>query len=569
MSAVPLTVLAPTTHQLITDIFALGEVSQLTKDTWKYMCLCFDTPRPSGKEEQIREKLIDCAKTLGLLYKVDAVGNLVITKPAAPGYEDKTAIIFQGHLDMVTSSKGEFDFDTTPIPAKISEDKKWVTSGITTLGGDNGIGVAAGLAAIEQAMLLEKANVRGFPQLQLLCTTEEETTMKGALEADPAIIVVESRAKLAQVCINIDSEEHKRVCISCAGGGEVKLTKVVEIETVDAGDVYAPVQIAFGGLMGGHTGVDIHRGRANAIKGLLQELITPVVAKYGADSVRLFGLNGGNAVNAIPRDCVANALIKTTQFAEIEAELASIVAVLHDKYALCEAEVSNPEVSTKEEALKLWKPTLTVERVTEPAAAYQVIALADQDQLLQFAAEIPHGVIDWSKEVEGFVETSNSFSIVKLTNLNQAGADKTLLYHTFFRSTKDDMLDVTAARLQKMGAERGFAATELFNGFPGWAPRSKENPLFKATERAYEMVFNEDAAQMESYAIHAGLESGCIQRVWPHLVQISVGPTILDAHSFHEKLEISTVEPLCDWLWQIVLNLGEIDAVAFDPFIQL
>lgn len=567
-------ILTVESQKLLKDIVALCDIKSLTENTWKYMCLCFDCPRPSAKEEIIREALIKCAVSLGCSYRTDAVGNLAIVKPAAPGFETKTNIVIQAHMDMVCSKSdlSTHDFDTQRIPAKISDDKKWILSGDTTLGADDGIGVSAGMAVIEEIIT---KNIP-LPQIVLLFTTEEETTMNGALLADPLILTTTgpdlTPINPPTVFLNVDSEElqvdgYYRTCIGCAGGGETKITKTVQYDEVPLND-FSVFKFILGGFNGGHSGVDIDKSLGNAIKIGLTDFIYEATQKFGQDVIRISSINGGNAVNAIPRNVAVTGAILKEKFQEVSDFFHNEkIPQIHNQYATVEAQVSNPGITTKEDALSAWKPTLVFNLVVTDAESYKVVQ--NQPNLLKMAMDIPHGVIDWSKVVVGFPETSNSFSIVQLQDVNtKSDADSVLLYHCFFRSTIDSALDTTVATLKQLAEANNFDASDMFNSFPGWQPRSNENPLFKATEQACLTTFNQTNPQiLQSYVIHAGLEVGCLSKIWPNVISASIGPTITAAHSFYEKIDISTVEPFCNWLWNIIVNLSKVEAKDFEQFV--
>ena len=305
----PAALLSPRSQDLLNKIMALTDPVSL--GTWKYMLMCFDTPRPSEKEGAIRDRIIQIAKVLGLDYAVDVAGNIRVRKPASKGHEDSVPVAIQAHLDMVCQKNDGIthNFDVDPILASITDDKQWIKAEGTTLGADDGIGVAAGLAILE-----DSTAVHG--PLELIFTTEEETTMNGAIN-------LAKRPFLnAKVMLNLDSEEDHKICVGCAGGMEHKLfVPVTTCPAVTADGNWSAVSLDVQGFVGGHTGIDIHRGRANALKALARLLTAANAAAAGridasgAPAVRLVSLNGGTAVNAIPRSAKATIVIyKDTVF---------------------------------------------------------------------------------------------------------------------------------------------------------------------------------------------------------------------------------------------------------------
>jgi len=570
---------------------------------WKYLFFMFETPRPPSKEAGVRNKIIEkIAKPLGLEYKVDTIGNLLIRKPATPGFENRVRVAIQGHLDMVcTSSGGQFDFENTPITVFISDDGKWVQARGTTLGADDGVGVAAGLA------MLEDDTIQHGP-LECLFTIEEETTMNGAIEIAPAPFLQ------AQALLNVDSEEEHKICVGCAGGAEARLylpvTRLTQAEYATAAADLQVVTLNLTGLVGGHTGIDIHRGRANAIQGVARFLREAIEAAKGdADAVRLIEFtNKTNARNAIPSYLKATVVIrKDAQFgSNFEADgklrrpkdpvvsplagfegfkkvVQSYYYAYRAEHKVAEDAGRSPDSEVHDSNLDITlEPSESTVGSAEWRASHVPLTSQSTQAFLGLAVNIPDGVIRYSPDVPGAVDTSNSLSVVNLEpnftptegtetkqskaslfgNCPEDGPNEDCAYfHCFYRSFSDYQLREFGIRLRELGKLAGAYSTSPFNYFSGWEP-VMSSKLLQATVQAHQRLFP-DLPEPEVYSVHAGLECGCIKQQYPDLHAVSIGPYIRGAHSPDEKLLIETVDPYYSWVRETLAELGKVPASEF------
>lgn len=558
----PEAILSPESQKIINELYPNGQPQELHDLLvflmWKYLCLCFDIPRPSAKEEAIRNRFIEIAGLLGLKHKTDAAGNLVIVAPAAPGFENKAHIVLQGHVDMVCSKTPEstHNFDTDRIAAYITEDKLWIKADNTTLGADNGIGAASALAVLE--LTQTHPELCPYGQIEGLFTVEEETTMRGALEIDPLLLDRPSGI------INMDSEDDKRCCIGCAGGGEVQLTFPLTAENTqlvnldDAQKLVLDLQVT--GLNGGHSGADIDRGRGNAIVILIQAL-ERLLSQH--NDICVVNFSAGNAVNAIPRSATARIIIQQTQLATIQSALQAFTTEIIPQFAVAEAAVTHQKELPLDEAIRVCTLNVAVVPVTAPATQYRVVGGQPLQQILALGSAIPHGPIEMIQN-EGLdgVATSNSFSFMNSDILSINTADLVpntgVVYHSFFRAVEDAKLLMVTEQLHQIAAKfPSTIAGQMFNDFPGWTPNNN-NALFKCTQDAFAASFGTNH-KFDAYAIHAGLESGCIAKQYPGLPQISIGPSIIDAHSPFEKIRIDTVPDYALWLEGIIKLFSQFD----------
>jgi dipeptidase D len=457
-------------------------------------------PRPSKHEEKIVAWLVDFALRHGLEHRRDAVGNVVITVPASPGMEGRPTVVIQNHVDMVCEKNSEVahDFESDPIETFVTPDG-WVKARGTTLGADNGLGMAMALA-----LLLDKQ--APHPPLEALFTVDEETGLTGAFELGEGMIT-------GKYLINLDSEDEGEVFIGCAGGIDTLAAFDLRTEPAPAG--YRFFEIAVSGLSGGHSGDDIEKGRGNANKFLARVLWIGT----GSLELRLADIDGGNLRNAIPREARAVVGVPEIKTAELE----QVVTMLGDA-ATAELAQTDPGV----------KITLT------PVAAAP--AVIDDDltrRLVAALVGVTNGVQAMSGAVPGLVETSTNLASVKMT-------DRGITVTTSQRSSFESAKHAAAASVGAVFALAG-ARVEHSEGYPGWSP-DPDSHLLDVTKRAYERLFGE---QIKVRAIHAGLECGLFLEKDPHLEMISTGPTILGAHSPDERLEIATV----DRAWRLLLEI--------------
>ncbi len=469
------------------------------QSVWKYFHEITQVPRPSKKEERILAYLINFAQQHNLPYKQDAVGNLVISKPATPGYEDRETVILQSHVDMVCEKNTgtTFDFDNDPIRTII--DGEWMRADGTTLGADNGIGCAAQLAVLA-ATDLEHGPV------ECLFTVDEETGMTGAMGLKPGFFE-------AKILLNLDSEDEGELFIGCAGGMGVIAEFEPTWETAPADLTY--LQIKVFGLKGGHYGGDIHVGLGNANKILTRALY----ALEGQIHWRLASITGGNLHNAIPREAQAIIGVKASDKTVVEA----IVATLRSNV---QAELLrvDPHVD------------LSIEAVAAPS---EVIDECTKGRLLRALYACPHGVLGMSHEIADLVETSNNLASIKLI-------DKKVRVETSQRSSTESLRNSTSEMVRSVFELAG-AQAKVRDPYPGWKPNA-DSPILKVCADTYRQLFGKEA---KVKAIHAGLECGLILDVFPGLDMVSFGPTLRDVHSPAERIEIKTV----DLWWQHLLEV--------------
>ena len=447
-------------------------------------------PRPSKKEDKIRAFILDFAKAHGIASKTDAIGNVVLSVPATPGHEDAPTVILQGHMDMVCESNDKnFDFNTQPIPAYV--DGEWVKTRGTTLGADNGIGVAASLA-----ILSDKTFEHG--PLEALFTMDEETGMTGANNLAPDMIS-------GTMLLNLDSEDDAEIFVGCAGGVDTQAFFTYKRALAPKDFLY--FRIAVEGLNGGHSGGDIHLGRANANK-VIARFLFDLMSKH---EVIISEIDGGNLRNAIPRAAHAVIGVHTSRKETVRTALNVYTAELENEYAGLEP------------GLKL-----TMESVDAPEYA---IDQQTSINLVRAVYSAPHGVISMSRDLENLVETSTNLASVKMQG------DDTIVVTTSQRSSVESRKWDIARQVEALFLLAG-AKVEHGDGYPGWQP-NLESPIMKLSRDAYEELYGVKPAIK---AIHAGLECGLFLTKYPHLDMVSFGPTLRDVHSPSERMYIPAVE---------------------------
>lgn len=467
------------------------------KALWKHFHSLTQIPRPSGKKEAIGNFLLDFGKSLGLESLRDETGNVLIRKPATPGMEQRKAVILQAHMDMVPQKNShiEHDFEKDPIQAYV--DGEWVTARDTTLGADNGIGVAAAMAILESKEI-------AHPDLEMFITVDEETGMDGAFGLQAGFLK-------GDILMNLDSEDEGELYIGCAGGLDANIEfRYTEEEKIPEGDIVLKVSLK--GLKGGHSGIDIILQRANANKLLFRFLKQAVIA-YEA---RLAKVEGGNLRNAIPRE--ASAILSIPK--EIYEEFVEFTEEMEDLFI--------EEYSAVEDKLSLsvepcsWEGGLIPEEI--------------QDDLINSVIACPDGVYRMIPDVPGVVETSNNLAVV------QSG-EKNIVIRCLLRSSVDSRKEELASAIESLftmaGARVGFTG-----GYPGWEPKL-DSPILRCMKEVYQRKFGIEPKVM---IIHAGLECGILGTHYPHMDMISFGPTIRHPHSPDEKVNIATVAKFWDYL---------------------
>lgn len=470
---------------------------------WENFYKLTQIPRPSKKEEKIQAFMVDFGKSLGLVTEKDSVGNVLIRKPATSGLENRKGIILQGHLDMVPqkNSGTAHDFDRDPIDAWIDGD--WVRARDTTLGADNGIGVASAMA-----VLAAKDLIHG--PIEAIFTCDEETGMTGALGLQPNWLK-------GDILLNMDSEEEGEIYVGCAGGINANIE--FEYDEVIVPDGVKPFKLTISGLKGGHSGLDINLGRGNANKLLIRFL------KYATREldIRLADINGGGMRNAIPREAFA------------------IVLVPEEYSDLLKKAVNQYESIFKNE-LSAVEPTLcfTIEETKMPNS---IIEERVQDDLIDSVYACPNGVIRMSDGMPGMVETSTNLSTIK----SQKGV---IFVKCLLRSSVDSAKEDLVEQVDSVFALGG-SMVSFDGGYPGWKP-DMESQILKQMKEIYQNKFGKTPAVM---GIHAGLECGILGSVYPNWDMISFGPTMRSPHSPDERVNIPSVQKFWDFLVEILKNV--------------
>lgn len=458
---------------------------------WK----CFDeitkVPRPSCHEEQIREYLLGFARSHGLEARTDEVGNVVIEKGATAGRENAPVVIMQAHMDMVAEKNSGVDHDFMKDPIDTYVDGDWVKARGTTLGADNGIGMAAALAALVDDTL-------EHGPLEALFTVNEEIGLEGAQNLGKDMVK-------GKILINLDSEDDGEIFVGCAGG--IDTTAVFHYNRSFSPENFSYYKVKVSGLLGGHSGGDIHLGRANANK-IIARFIWECSKKW---DIEVSSFNGGNLRNAIPREAEAVFGIHSEQGEYLDRFLEEYSAAIRNEYKGIE-----PSMDLRIEAVD--RPEYCIDSKTSIA-------------LVKALYSAPHGVISMSHDIEGLVETSTNLAAVKME-----GEDKikvTTSQRSSVESRKNDIAGQVEAHFELAGA-----TVTHSDGYPGWAP-NMDSTIMKLSAEAYEELFGQKA---KIKAIHAGLECGLFLEKNPGLDMVSFGPTMTGVHSPDERLLIPTVD---------------------------
>jgi dipeptidase D len=473
------------------------------KALWNNFYSLTQIPRPSGKKEQIGKFLVEFGKSLGLETLQDEIGNVLVRKPATPGMEDRKPVILQAHSDMVPqkNSNVNHNFETDPIQASI--DGEWVRANETTLGADNGIGLAAAMS------ILQSTDVP-HPAVEMFITVDEETGMFGAFGLQPSFLK-------GEILINMDSEDEGELYVGCAGGLDANITFRFQYEEVPADDV--AFKISLTGLKGGHSGVDIHLQRGNANK-LMFRFLKTAVAEHEA---RLCCVEGGNLRNAIPREAFAVITVPKGAEEDLLETVAELEALFTEEFKGVEDKISLK--AEKTDKIKGLMP----EEV--------------QDDLINAITACHHGVYRFIPELPEVVETSNNLSIV-------ACDGEKIEVKCLIRSSVESRKEELASMIESVFSLAG-AKVEFAGGYPGWKP-NLESPILKEMISVYEKDFGKTPKIM---IIHAGLECGILGTNYPGMDMISFGPTIRYPHSPDEKVNIATVQKFWDYLLATLANI--------------
>ena len=471
---------------------------------WRYFHEITRIPRPSKKEGQIIAYLQAFGRDHGLDTRIDRAGNVLISKPAAPGREHHPAIVLQAHMDMVCEKRGDvaFDFDHDPIQYYIEDD--WVKARGTTLGADNGIGMAMMLALLA-------ADDLPHPPLECLFTVDEETGLTGAsaLEAD---------FLSGRTLINLDSEDDGEIFVGCAGGIDTVARIAYCPEPAPQG--YFPFKITVNGLLGGHSGDDIDKGRANANK-----LLARFLWQLGRDTdLRLATIDGGNLRNAIPREATATGCVP--------AEAKERMRVLFNMFA------HDAEMETR-----ATEPGLHLELESHDLPA-EVMDKQSSSRLINALYACPHGVMAMSQDMPGLVETSTNLASVKMKE------NHIIEVCTSQRSSVESAKHDAASQVEAAFSLAGAAVTHG-EGYPGWKP-DLDSAILHVAEDSYRHLFG---TQPKVRAIHAGLECGLFLEKYPYLDMISIGPDMRGVHSPDERLSIPSTQRCWRWLCEVLARV--------------
>ncbi|GIM55656.1 aminoacyl-histidine dipeptidase [Capnocytophaga canimorsus] len=462
-------------------------------------------PRPSKKEEKVIAFMMDFGKKLGLETLKDEVGNVIIRKPATKGMENRKKVVLQSHLDMVHQKNNDtiFDFSTEGIKMRIEGD--WVKAEGTTLGADNGIGVAAIMA------ILQSSDIE-HPDVEALFTIDEETGMTGAMGLKGGLLN-------GDILLNLDTEEDDEIDIGCAGGVDVTAFREYDQEEIPQ-DVVA-YKIVVKGLQGGHSGMDIHKGFGNANK-IMNRLLFDGFENFG---LRISEINGGGLRNAIPRESTAIVVVDKIQNEAFEFEFKQLTEVIKH-----ELQITEPNLSIALESTNLPE---------------NVMELGVQEGVLRSIYTAHNGVYAMSKSISDLVETSNNIARVVVK-------DGEIKIHCLTRSSVESAKFDLANALRSAFELSGFEV-EFTGSYPGWEP-DVNSSILKVLKEQYEKLFGE---KPNVVACHAGLECGILGQNYPNMEMISFGPTIKGAHSPDEKVNIKSVQKFWKYLLEILKNIPE------------
>ncbi len=465
---------------------------------WKHFAALCAIPRPSHHEQGVIDYIVSLADARGLEHEIDPAGNLIVRKPATPGMENRLGIVMQGHMDMVAQKLPDLDHDFERDPIDAYVDGEWVTARGTTLGADNGIGVAIALAVLESRDI-------PHPAIEGLFTVNEECGMSGALGLQPGYLK-------GDWMLNIDTEEEGELYVGCAGGEDLVITFPNRLVDTPAG--WTGARLLVRGLKGGHSGVDIHLGRANA-----NLLTNAFLQRMPQDALGVAAFDGGSLRNAIPRDATTLLALPAGEMASAQALAAELTREWRETFGAVD-----PEIEVVLEAAE------TPAHIIQPELLQSIVASV---------AECPNGVIAMIPELPDVVETSDNLARVVS---DEHAIRIEISARSSVEAHKEALCQQITAIFEKAGArvERG-------NAYPGWQP-DMQSPLLKLAQDVYEDLYGK---RPEIKVIHAGLECGVVGAVYPHWKMISYGPTITGAHSPDERVRIADV----DKVWQFTQAL--------------
>ena len=469
---------------------------------WNNFCELNAVPRPSKKEEKVIKFMYDFGVSLGLETQIDKVGNVVIFKPATDGMENRKTVVLQSHLDMVHEKNNEVDFDFEKSGIQMYVDNDWVRAKGTTLGADNGLGVATIMSVLE-------SNDIAHPKIEALFTIDEETGMTGALKLDENILK-------GDILLNLDTEEDDEIGIGCAGGVDITISKSFNM-TINPNLLF--IKITLNGLSGGHSGMEIHKNLGNSNK-LLNKIISDLNENF---LIHISEINGGGLRNAIPRESSIILGVTDADFKSIKNQSFKTFDNLKDQFL-------NTDPLIKLDIIKLDED-------------FKIIDIDNQTELIKLIRNCPNGVYKMSDNIPGLVETSNNLANI---SLNDGNLNINCLTRSSDESSKEELKNI----IKFLFIIKGY--TVDFSGdYPGWQPNMSSEILAKLV-KVYKDL---NSTEPNVAACHAGLECGIIGSHYPKLDMISFGPTIRGAHSPDERASIKSTIKFWRFLKEVLLNI--------------
>ena len=473
------------------------------KAVWNHFADLNAVPRPSKKEERVIQFMVDFGKKLKLETFVDKVGNVIIKKPASSGMENRKTIVMQGHLDMVHQKNADTDFDFDKEGIKMFVDGDWLKAEGTTLGADNGLGVAAIMAVLSSKEITH-------PEIEALFTIDEETGMTGAMGLEGGVLK-------GEILLNLDTEEDDEIGIGCAGGVDVTATKNYKEENTPENTTAFSITVK--GLNGGHSGMDIIKGLGNANK-IMNRILFDGFEKYG---LRIAEINGGSLRNAIPRESFSTIVIDTVSKEHFLSEIEILINNIKNEFSTLESNL-----------------TIEIQEVKSPKA---IMKLGVQESFIKAIYAAHNGVYRMSPDVVGLVETSNNIAriIVKDGSIKVG-----CLTRSSSETNKWDLANSLRSCFELAGLEVDFSGE-----YPGWLP-NLNSEILVVLEGLYKELFNENP---NVAACHAGLECGILGQNYPDMDMISFGPNIRGAHSPDERAQISSTQKFWKLLLEVLKNI--------------
>lgn len=470
------------------------------KALWNHFADLNAVPRPSKKEERVIQFMVDFGNSLGLETKKDAIQNVIIKKPATPGMENRTTLILQSHIDMVHQKNADtvFDFDQQGIEMIVDGD--WVRANGTTLGADNGIGVAAIMAILASTDI-------AHPAIEAMFTIDEETGMTGAKELDGSNFS-------GKILLNLDTEDDDELSIGCAGGIDTNTS--YKYSQVSLNEGFVKYSLTLRGLLGGHSGMDIDKGRGNANK-MMTRLLYHL---HSLTEIQLISFDGGSLRNAIPREATVVVAVLKDEDTKFRSEVAHFVSILKTEFVTVEPNF-----------------TLTVDTVVNDDKA---VSTDEFSKILNTLYSVHNGVFRMSPDIADLVEASSSLARVIVKDgefITQS------LQRSSVESSKGDVANTIRAAFENMGC-----AVVQSGDYPGWQP-NPNSPILNLMTDLYREMYNEEP---QVKACHAGLECGILGKHLPGVDMISFGPNIRAAHSPDEKVQISSVQKFWGYLLETI-----------------